>query len=228
MEATMYRIFIVEDDTAICNIVSDLLSKWGYLTHIVTNFENVLEDFANFKPQLVLMDINLPNYDGFFFANKIRSFSKIPIVFLSSRSNNMDIIMAMNMGGDDFITKPFSSDVLLAKISAILRRTYDYGQQNTELIEHNGLLLNISDYTVYVDNKKEILTKNEFRIIYLLLKHKGEIISRDEIMRVLWEDESFVDDNTLTVNINRLRKKLLVLGLSDYILTKKGEGYYIP
>lgn len=224
----MYRIFIVEDDTAICNIVSDLLSKWGYLTHIVTNFENVLEDFANFKPQLVLMDINLPNYDGFFFANKIRSFSKIPIVFLSSRSNNMDIIMAMNMGGDDFITKPFSSDVLLAKISAILRRTYDYGQQNTELIEHNGLLLNISDYTVYVDNKKEILTKNEFRIIYLLLKHKGEIISRDEIMRVLWEDESFVDDNTLTVNINRLRKKLLVLGLSDYILTKKGEGYYIP
>jgi len=224
----MYRIFIVEDDTAICNIVSDLLSKWGYLTHIVTNFENVLEDFANFKPQLVLMDINLPNYDGFFFANKIRSFSKIPIVFLSSRSNNMDIIMAMNMGGDDFITKPFSSDVLLAKISAILRRTYDYGQQNTELIEHNGLLLNISDYTVYVDNKKEILTKNEFRIIYLLLKHKGEIISRDEIMRVLWEDESFVDDNTLTVNINRLRKKLLVLGLADYILTKKGEGYYIP
>lgn len=224
----MYRIYMIEDDPSICALVSELLEKWGYQVKTAENFDAVLEEFASFQPHLVLMDINLPSYDGFFFAGKIRQLSNVPILFLSSRSNNMDIVMAMNMGGDDFVTKPFATDVLVAKISALIRRTYDYGTQISQLLEHRGLLLNLSDYTICFEGKTEELTKNEFRILKLLLNRKGQIMSRDEIMRDLWEDESFVDDNTLTVNINRLRKKIAQIGLETFIHTKKGEGYYIP
>lgn len=224
----MYRIFLVEDDPLICDLVCENLKKWGFEVQVPQNFEQVLEEFIKFHAHLVLMDINLPSYDGFFFAEKIRQISNVPIIFLSSRTGNMDMVMAMNMGGDDFVTKPFSSEILLAKIRALIRRTYDYANNISEFLEHKGLILNLSDYSITFEGQKEELTKNEFRILTLLMKNKGEILSRDEIMRALWEDESFVDDNTLTVNMNRLRKKLQSIGLYDYIVTKKGEGYYMP
>ena len=201
--------------------------RWGFQGSYVQDFNKVFDDFTKYEPQLVLMDINLTTYDGFYWCGKIREVSKVPIIFISSRNTNMDIIMAVNMGGDDFIQKPFSLDVLMAKINALLRRTYNYTNAFLSIIEHNGVVLNLKDSTVIFKNKKLELTKNEFKILYTLMKDKGNIISRDIIMRALWEDESFVDDNTLTVNINRLRKKLEDLGLIDYIQTKKGQGYVI-
>jgi DNA-binding response OmpR family regulator len=173
------------------------------------------------------MDINLPYFDGFYWCKKIREFSKIPIIFLSSRDTNMDIVMAINMGGDDYITKPFSLDILVAKINALLRRTYSYSDKSLEVIEYKGAVLNLKDNTLLYNEKKIDLTKNEFKIILLLMKFQGKIISREKIMRTLWKDESFIDDNTLTVNVNRLRSKLTDLGLNNYITTKKGQGYVI-
>lgn len=224
----MFKILIVEDDNKIAEIILENLRKWGYEGIVVKDFSNVFEEFARYNPNLLLLDINLPSYDGYYWCNKIRQVSKVPIIFLSSRNTSMDIIMAVNMGGDDFITKPFSLDVLMAKVSAVLRRTYSYADNSADLLEHNGAILNLKDYSLMYKEQKTELTKNEFRILHLLIKNSGIIVSRDRIMRNLWEDESFVDDNTLTVNINRLRKKLNDMGLVDFISTKKGQGYMVP
>lgn len=223
----MFKVMIVEDELKMREIILENIVKWGFQACYVQDFDKVFDDFAKYEPDLVLMDINLTSYDGFYWCNKIREVSNVPIIFISSRNTNMDIIMAINMGGDDFIQKPFSLEVLMAKINGLLRRTYNYTKASSNIIEHNGVVLNIKDNSIIFNDKKAELTRNEFRILYTLMKDKGEIISRDTIMRALWEDESFIDDNTLTVNINRLRKKLEDVGIVDYIQTKKGQGYII-
>ncbi|NLY77460.1 MAG: response regulator transcription factor [Tissierellia bacterium] len=224
----MYKILIVEDDKALCNNIKEGLSKWNFEGIVVEKFEDVLQEFAKYNPQLVIMDINLPYYDGFYWCKKIRDLSKVPIIFLSSRDSNMDIVMAVNMGGDDYVTKPFSMDVLLAKMQALLRRTYSYGQHEGQIIECKGAIININDGTLTYDGESIELTKNEFKILQLLMRNKGKIVSRDKIMRVLWESEYFISENTLTVNVNRLRNKLEEIGLKDLIVTKKSQGYMIP
>lgn len=223
----MFKIMVVEDDIKIRNIILENIGKWGYDGLGVDDFNEVLNVFVEFKPHLVLLDINLPSFDGFYWCNKIREVSKVPIIFISSRNSNMDIIMSVNMGGDDFVQKPFSLEVLMAKVNALLRRTYSYTDIQANVIKHNGVVLNLKDNNIIYDEKRIDLTKNEFRIIYILMKNSGKVVSRDQIMRKLWEDESFVDDNTLTVNINRLRKKLSDIGLNDFIKTKRGQGYII-
>ncbi|MDV4151342.1 response regulator transcription factor [Clostridium sp. AL.422] len=223
----MFKIMIVEDDKKIQEIICENIEKWGFKGLCIQDFNKVVDEFVKYDPHLILMDINLTTYDGFYWCSKIREISKVPIIFISSRNTEMDIIMAVNMGGDDFVQKPFSLEVLMAKINALLRRTYNYTNDLLNIIEYKGAVLNIKDSMVIFEDKKFELTKNEFKILYTLMKDRGNIVSRDKIMRALWEDESFVDDNTLTVNINRLRKKLEELGLIDYIRTKKGQGYII-
>lgn len=223
----MFKILIIEDDVKIRDIILENIKKWGYDGLAAEDFSKVMEGFADYQPHLVLMDINLPAYDGFYWCGQIRQVSKVPIIFISSRNSNMDIIMAINMGGDDFVQKPFSLEVLLAKINALLRRTYSYADVESNVLEYNGVVLNLKDNTVLYQQHKQELTKNEFRILYMLMKDNGKVISREDIMRKLWEDESFVDDNTLTVNINRLRRRLQEMGLEDLIKTKRGQGYIL-
>ena len=221
-----YRIFIVEDDETIANLLKKHLSSWGYDVFLAEDFSNILQEFAGKDPQLVLLDLKLPFYNGFHWCGKIREFSHVPVIFLSSASDNMNIIMAMNMGGDDFIAKPFDLTVVVAKIQALLRRTYSF-QGQVSLLEHKGAILNLSDASIlYADQKLE-LSKNEFKTLQILLENKGKVVSRDVIMKRLWDSDCFVDDNTLTVNIARLRKKLDEAGLADFIATKKGIGYLI-
>lgn len=222
----MYRIFIVEDDMTIAGALSDHLGKWGYEAEYARNFENIVERFVEFDPQLVILDIMLPLFNGFHWCQEIRKVSKVPIIFLSSASDNMNIVMAMNMGGDDFIEKPFDLNVVTAKVQAIMRRAYAF-QGAVEVIECQGIVLKLSDATVNVKGQEKELAKNEFRILRLLMEKAGHIVPRDEIIGNLWESDEFIDDNTLTVNITRLRKKLESLGASDVIRTKKGIGYII-
>ncbi|WP_163652536.1 response regulator transcription factor [Listeria sp. PSOL-1] len=224
----MIKVYIVEDDIVIRDTIGKHLSKWGFDVGIVDNFSNILNEFLEFEPQLIILDVNLPYFDGFFWCNKIREVSNVPIIFLSSRNSQMDQIMGMNMGADSYIEKPVDLDVLMARINALIRRTYSYAElEEPNVMEHNNIFLHIDTNTLtYLDNKIE-LTKNEFLILYELMKQKGSIVSRDEIMRSLWEDESFVDDNTLTVNVVRIRKKLDEIGLGHFIKTKKGQGYMI-
>ncbi|MBE5917354.1 MAG: response regulator transcription factor [Pseudobutyrivibrio ruminis] len=221
------KIMIVEDEPIIRDMIGESIRKWGYETIILDDFSQVLEIFLKENPHLVLMDINLPVYDGFYWCNKIRDISKVPIIFISSRNTPMDMVMSMNMGGDDFIQKPFYEEVLIAKIKALLRRTYSYTETVATIIEHDGIILNLNNGDVFYGDKKAELTKNEFKILNILMQNKGTVVSREKIMRSLWEDESFVDDNTLTVNIARIRKKLAELGKENYITTMKGEGYII-
>ncbi|WBW96869.1 response regulator transcription factor [Oceanirhabdus sp. W0125-5] len=223
----MYRILVVEDDKNLCEEVILSLKKWGYDAFGVDNFSEIDKEFLEQKPHLVLMDINLPSFDGFYWCRKIRELSKLPIIFMSSRDTNMDVVMAINMGGDDFVTKPFVIDILVAKIIAQLRRCYSYGESMKETIEHRGAILNISEGTLVYKEEKIELTRNELKILGLLLKSKGTIISRDKIMKALWDDDQFINDNTLTVNINRLRGKLKDAGLDEFIQTKKGLGYVV-
>lgn len=223
----MYKILVIEDEEKIRDIIEESLCKWGFDAYGVNNFNNVFEEFVQVKPQLVLMDVNLPAFDGFYWCNKIRSVSKVPVIFLSSRSTNMDIIMGVNMGADDYITKPFSLDILMAKINAILRRTYSYGDTSLDTIDYKGVVLSLKDNTLYFEEKSIELTKNEFKILYVLMKKHETIVSREDIMQELWQDENFIDDNTLTVNINRLRKKLKGIGLIDFIKTIINQGYVI-
>lgn len=223
----MFKIMVVEDDKTIKNIILENIVRWGFTPIDIDDYGEVFNTFVKEDPHLVLLDINLPSYDGFYWCNKIRTVSKVPIVFISSRNSNMDIVMAMNMGGDDFVQKPFSMEVLMAKINALLRRTYDYTNVESSIIEHRTVVLNLKDNNLIYNDKKVELTKNEFKILYILMKNNGTIVSREKIMRKLWEDESFVDDNTLTVNINRLRKKLTDIDLENFIETKKGQGYVI-
>lgn len=223
----MHTIMLVEDDSALCSQIIEGLKKWGFNADSAVNFENIIEDFSKIKPQLVIMDINLPCYDGFYWCSRIRELSKVPVIFLSSRDTNMDIIMAVNTGADDYIAKPFSMQILIAKIQAILRRTYDYTTSDQDYIEHRGLILNMGESSVIYGNSKSELTKNEMKILRLLMANKGKIVSRESIMKLLWDDDQYVNDNTLTVNINRLRSRLSDLGLEDYIETKKGQGYIV-
>ncbi len=222
----MYRIFIVEDDMTIANALSLHLSRWNYDVVCAEDFKNIVESFAAFDPQLVLLDIMLPFFNGFHWCQEIRKISRVPIIFLSSASDNMNIVMAMNMGGDEFIEKPFDLNVVTAKIQAVLRRAYSF-QGSGNILEHQGLILNLNDASVMYREQKLTLTKNEFRILQILLESSGKIVSRDTIITGLWESDEFIDDNTLTVNISRLRKKLEDLGLGDCIKTKKGIGYII-
>ncbi|MFE8698318.1 response regulator transcription factor [Cytobacillus sp. FJAT-53684] len=221
------KIMIIEDEATIRDMLGETIEKWGFNDVKVENFDDVLQVFLAENPHLILLDINLPSYDGFYWCNKIREVSKVPIIFISSRNTPMDMIMAMNMGGDDFIQKPFDTNVLMAKINALLRRSYSYIEAKSNVLEHDGVILNLKDWDVSCGDKKAHLTKTEFIIFSLLMQQKGSIVSRNKIMRSLWKDESFVDDNTLTVNINRLRKKLTELGKENFITTKKGEGYII-
>ena len=222
----MYRIFIVEDDMTIARTLSEHLRKWDYEAEYAKDFKNVTERFIEFDPQLVILDIMLPLFNGFYWCQEIRKISKVPIVFLSSASDNMNIVMAMNMGGDDFIEKPFDLNVVTAKVQAVLRRAYAF-QGAVEVIECRGIVLKLNDATVNVKGQEKELTKDEFRILRLLMEKAGRIVPRDEIIENLWESDEFIDDNTLTVNVTRLRKKLESLGVSDLIRTKKGIGYII-
>ena len=221
-----YKIFLVEDDNIIAKEISRHLTKWGYDVQYVTDFNGVMDQFLQYEPQLVLMDISLPFYNGYYWCSEIRKLSKVPIVFISSASDNMNILMAVNMGGDDFVAKPFDLDILAAKVQAILRRSYSYNEQ-TAYQEHRGVFLNTLDATLVYQNHKIELTKNEFKIMQLLYDNIGKIVSRELIMKRLWDDECFVDDNTLTVNMTRLRRKLEEAAVENFIQTKKGLGYMI-
>jgi DNA-binding response OmpR family regulator len=217
---------IVEDDITIAKTMKDYLKRWDYDVKYISDFKNITDQVIQFEPQLILLDIMLPYYNGFYWCTEIRKISKVPIIFISSADDNMNIVMAMNMGGDDFIAKPFDLDVITAKIGALIRRTYSFqGQLN--FIEHNGVLLNLSDTTLTYEDKKIEMTKNDYKILQILMENVGMVVTREELMQRLWENDNFVDDNTLTVNINRLRRKLTELGQNDFIKTKKGIGYMV-
>lgn len=217
---------MIEDDRGIAEAVAAQAAMWGLEVRQTENFQNVMPEFADFNPHLVLIDIGLPFFDGYHWCSEIRKVSKVPVIFISSAADNMNIVMAMNMGADDFIAKPFDSSVLMAKIQAMLRRSYDFAQ-SAPLLEHRGAILNTgSNVLLYGDEKIE-LTKNEYRILLTLMSGKGKVISREKLMEALWQTDSFVDENTLTVNVGRLRKKLEAAGLHDFIRTKFGVGYII-
>ncbi|MGN0350902.1 MAG: response regulator transcription factor [Roseburia sp.] len=220
----MYRIFIVEDEETIAKTLKKHLESWDYEVACVSDFSDVMREFVEFSPQLVLMDIKLPFFNGYHWCSEIRKVSKVPVIFLSSASDNMNIVMAMNMGGDDFIAKPFDLDVLTVKVQAMLRRSYDFAGSSS-VMEHKGVMLNLTEATLFYQEQKLELTKNELRILQTLMENKEKVVSRDMLMTKLWESDAYVDENTLSVNVNRLRKKLESIGLSEFILTKKGIGY---
>lgn len=222
----MYKIYIVEDDSSIASAIKQQAEMWDFTVKVAQDFRNILAEFASFSPHIVLLDISLPFFNGYHWCSEIRRVSSVPIIFISSASDNMNIVMAMNMGGDDFVAKPFDQSVLMAKIQALLRRTYDFGKSIT-VFEHRGAMLNTGDNTLTYGETKIILTKNEYRILLALMESKGKIVSRERLMERLWETDSFVDENTLTVNVNRLRKKLDAAGLKNFITTKFGVGYVI-
>ncbi|MFR2034911.1 MAG: response regulator transcription factor [Agathobacter sp.] len=220
----MYKIFLVEDDETIAKMVKNHLEKWDYEVRIAQKFDRIMAEFADYEPQLVLMDIGLPFYNGYHWCTQIRKVSNVPVVFLSSAADNMNIVMAVTMGADDFIAKPFDMQVLTVKIQAILRRSYDFAG-NSSVLEHKGAMLNISEAELSYEGKSLELTKNELKILQTLFENKASIVTRDTLMTKLWESDTYVDENTLSVNVNRLRKKLASIGLSDFIITKKGIGY---
>jgi len=222
----MYKILIVEDEPGIRDAVAELLRNWDMDVRCVTDFRKVTSSFAEYDPHLVLLDIGLPFMNGYHWCQEIRSSSKVPIIFVSSASDNMNIVMAMTMGADDFIAKPFDGNVLVAKVQALLRRTYDFAE-SVPVIEHHGALLNTEEGSLSYNGEKIALSKNEFRILLVLMKNKGKIVSREKLMEALWQTDSFVDENALTVNIGRLRKKLEAAGLTDFIETRFGQGYVI-
>ena len=226
MVNAMYRILIVEDDESIARSVKTHLESWNYEVCCAEDFSNVAGTFAAFDPQLVLMDVKLPFFNGYHWCSEIRKVSKVPVIFVSSASDNMNIVMAVSMGGDDFIAKPFDLNVLTAKVQALLRRTYEFAG-TANLLEHKGAILDKENGILTYQGEKIELTKNEWRILQVLMEHKGKAVSRDTLMMRLWESDSFIDDNTLTVNVTRLRRKLEEIGLSDYIQTKKGVGYLL-
>ncbi len=222
----MYKILIIEDDFTIANSVSTHLNKWGFQTKCAEDFHNIPDTFHAYAPDLVLLDINLPYYNGFHWCSEIRKSSNTPIIFISSVSDNMNIIMAMNMGGDEYIEKPFDINVLTAKIQALLRRTYALPQQRN-VLAYRELELNLNSTSLSCNGETIDLTKNEYIILQLLLEKHGTVVSREELMEKLWGNEEFVDDNTLTVNVTRVRKKLDFAGCHDYLKTKKGIGYIL-
>ena len=222
----MYRILIIEDDLAMARAIQKEMTAWGNEAEYVQDFRGVMKTFAEYDPHLVLMDITLPFYNGYHWCSEIRKVSDVPVIFISSAADNMNIIMAVNMGGDDFIAKPFDLGVLMAKTQAVLRRTYDLSGK-VPILEHRGAMLNLYDTCLTYEGKKISLTRNEFRILQTLMENKGRLVSRDTLMTKLWETDDYIEENTLTVNIARLRKKLESSGLKDFITTKVGEGYII-
>ena len=225
-EERLYKILIVEDDETIASGLKNHLGKWNYQAECMTDFKDVMGKFVDFEPQLVLLDIVLPFFNGFHWCQEIRKISKVPIIFLSSANDNMNIVMAMNMGGDEFIEKPFDLNVVTAKVQAVLRRTYEF-RGTADVMEWNGAILNLADATVLYQDQKLELSKNEFKILQILLENTGKIVSRESIMTRLWDSNEFIDDNTLTVNVARLRKKMEQIGLGGKIITKKGIGYMV-
>ena len=222
----MYRIFVVEDDPGIAQGIFDLVVLWGMEAVLAQDFRKITKEFQEAAPQLVLMDITLPFYNGYHWCQEIRKLSRVPIIFLSSASDNMNIVMAMSMGGDDFIAKPFDSGVLMAKLMAMLRRTYDFSTAVT-VLSHREAFLNTGENSLSYHGEKIPLTKNEYRILFCLMENKGKVVSREKLMEKLWETDAFVDENALTVNVGRLRKKLEAAGLESFITTKFGVGYVI-
>lgn len=222
----MYRIFLAEDDHALAEAISRQLESWGNEVITVRDFRRVSAEFAEARPQLVLLDIMLPFYDGYHWCTEIRKLSSVPIVFISSASDNMNIVMAMNMGGDDFIPKPVDPMALTAKLQALLRRTYELGEP-CQALECHGALLDLSSGTLECGGQRLELTKNEFRILRTLLENRDKTVSRERLMTVLWQSDCYVEENTLTVNVARLRKKLEGVGLGGIIATKPGEGYIL-
>lgn len=222
----MYKILIAEDDRGMAEAVKEQLESWGNEVICVSDFQRVMDTFTDFDPHLVLLDITLPFYNGYYWCGEIRKVSNVPVIFISSASDNMNVLMAMNMGGDDFISKPFDLNVLTAKVRAVLRRSFDMSER-IPLLEHRGVILNLNDTTLLFNGEKIDLTKNEFRIMQTLMENKGKVVSRDTLMTRLWETDSYVEENTLTVNIARLRRKLNGAGLPDFIVTKVGGGYII-
>ena len=222
----MYKLLIVEDDAGIAAAVKTQAETWDLEVRIAEDFRGVMAEFSAFQPHIVLLDISLPFYNGYHWCNEIRKISNVPIIFISSAADNMNIVMAMNMGADDFISKPFDGSVLTAKLMALLRRSYDFAAAAPTL-SHRGAFLNTGDGTLSVGDGKIELTRNEYRILLCLLESKGKVVSREKLMERLWETDSFVDENTLTVNVNRLRKKLDAAGLNDFITTRFGVGYLV-
>ena len=220
----MHKILLVEDDEVIRQQVKKILEQWEYEVVLVEDFMEVLSLFVKEEPHLVLMDIGLPLFNGYHWCQEIRKVSKVPIMFLSSRDQAMDIVMAINMGGDDFVTKPFDQNVLLEKIQGLLRRSYEFGKDQS-LLEYMGVILNLKAMDLVYQGEVVSLTKNEFQILQVLFERSGNIVSREDLMKELWNSDFFIDDNTLSVNVARLRKKLEAVGLKDFIETKKGVGY---
>lgn len=222
----MYRIFIIEDDFSLARAMKKQIESWGHEVRCAEDFQNVMQAFVEYDPHMVLVDIMLPFFNGYHWCSEIRKISEVPVIFISSVSDNMNIVMAMNMGADDFIAKPFDLTVLTAKVQALLRRTYDFaGGGNT--LSARGAVLDLAAGTLDFEGRQLTLTKNELKILQSLLEKHGQVVSRDELMLRLWQTDSFVDENTLTVNITRLRKKLDSIGLGDFISTRKGLGYAV-
>ncbi|WP_461212985.1 response regulator transcription factor [Lacticaseibacillus sp. GG6-2] len=223
----MFKIMIVEDDHTIADLIAQALQKWQLIPLTVTDFDQVFDQFEAEQPHLVLLDINLPVYDGYHWVQQIRAVSHVPVIFISSRNTNMYMVMAMNLGADDFVNKPFAMEVLVAKINALLRRTYNYTDSQSQVLEHGGLTLDLQTGAAEVNQQPINLSKNEYKLLQILMRAHGHVVSRDHLLNALWQDARFVDDNTLTVNINRLRKKITDAGLPDYIQTRVGAGYII-
>lgn len=222
----MHRVLLVEDDPVIAEAIRNHLSMWDYDVSLVSDFRNIIKQFSRVEPHVVLLDITLPYRNGYYWCTEIRKVSKVPIMFISSASEDMNIVMAMNMGADDFIIKPFNLSVLSAKLSALMRRTYSFGQQ-TNIIEYRGVVLNLNSTELSYQGQTIELTKNDFKIMQILLENAEKVVSREEIMISMWNSDRFIDDNTLTVNITRLRKKISDIGLEDFIITKKNMGYMV-
>ena len=222
----MYRIFIVEDDPIIARTVRQGLLQWGYDVRCAEDFSRVTQEFAAFDPQLVLLDVSLPFFNGYHWCGEIRRLSQVPLLFLSSAGDNLNQVMAMDLGADGFIVKPFDLDVLTARVRALLRRTYSFGD-SAGLLEYGGVVLNLAGAALSWNGRQTELTKNEFRILEALMENPGAAVSRDTLMKHLWQSDCFIDDNTLTVNIARLRRKLEELGLGGFVATRKGLGYQV-
>ena len=223
---SVYKILIVEDDTTIAEVMREHLRGWGFDVYIAEDFRRVAEQVSELEPHLILLDLRLPFFNGFHWCAEIRKTSKVPVIFISSADDNMNVVMAINMGGDDFVAKPFDLNVLTAKVQALLRRVYEFTER-PGLLKCGGAVLDPGGSSLEYGEARIELTKNENRILQALMEQAGRIVTRETLMQRLWESDSFVDDNALTVNINRLRAKLAEYGLYDFIKTKKGQGYII-
>lgn len=221
----MNKVFIIEDDVKINEQLGSFLKRYGYEVATSFDFENIVDIALEENPKIILLDINLPVFDGYYICKEIRKQSNVPIIVVTSRDTEMDELISMNLGADDFITKPYNAAILLARIESIIRRVY--GNNSMEIYEYNGLRYNLSTSEMEYEGNKSDLTKNESRILYTLIKNKGKIVSRSKLMKYLWQNDEFVDDNTLTVNINRLRKKMEEIGANNMLTTKRGQGYIL-